>query len=182
MDEQTRLQHSEVCIRRTGNLREQQNKSNQSNKKTARNAVWFSVLSSYHTKRQDHLKMKLLPSKVNSPGFYLQFRNTADLPVSQVTVRGGSGSGEVVSLLAQMVNNLPTMQDTWVWSLGQEDPLEKEISTHSSILAWKIPWTEEPWGREESDTTEWLTLSLSLVKAQGVSTCGRKWTLLPFQA
>ena len=38
------------------------------------------------------------------------------------------------------------MQDTWVQSLGQEDPLEKEMATHSSILAWKIPWTEEPGG------------------------------------
>ena len=43
-----------------------------------------------------------------------------------------------------MVNNLPATQETWVWSLGQEDPLEKEMATHSSILALKIPWTEEP--------------------------------------
>ena len=58
-----------------------------------------------------------------------------------------------------MVKRLPTMQETWVQSLGQEDLLEKEMATHSSILAWKIPWTEEPgglhpWGRKESDTTE----------------------------
>ena len=45
-----------------------------------------------------------------------------------------------------MVKNLPTMQETWVHFLGQEDPLEKEITTHSSILAWRIPWTEEPGG------------------------------------
>ena len=43
-----------------------------------------------------------------------------------------------------MVKNLPAMQETWVRSLGQEDPLEKEMATHSSILAWRIPWTEEP--------------------------------------
>ena len=43
-----------------------------------------------------------------------------------------------------MVKNLPAMQDTWVQSLGWEDPLEKEMATHSSILAWRIPWTEEP--------------------------------------
>ena len=43
-----------------------------------------------------------------------------------------------------MVKNLPSKQETWVQSLGQEDPLEKEIATHSSILAWEIPWTEEP--------------------------------------
>ena len=53
------------------------------------------------------------------------------------------------SLVAQTVKNPPTMQETWVQSLGQEDPLEEEMATHSSILAWRIPWTEEP-GRLES--------------------------------
>ena len=48
------------------------------------------------------------------------------------------------SLVAQMVKNMPAMQDTRVQSLCREDPLEKEIATHSSILAWRIPWTEEP--------------------------------------
>ena len=43
-----------------------------------------------------------------------------------------------------MVKNLPAMQETWVPSLGQEDPLEKEMATHSSILSWRIPWKEEP--------------------------------------
>ena len=43
-----------------------------------------------------------------------------------------------------MMKNLPAMQENWVQSLGQEDPLEKEMATHSSILAWRIPWTEEP--------------------------------------
>ena len=61
-----------------------------------------------------------------------------------------------------MVKCLPTVRETWVRSLGQEDPLEKEMATHSSTLAWKIPWTEEhsrllrPWGRKELDTTERL--------------------------
>ena len=50
------------------------------------------------------------------------------------------------SLVAQMVKNLPVMQETWVQSLGQKDPLEKGMATHSSILAWRIPWTEEPGG------------------------------------
>ena len=48
------------------------------------------------------------------------------------------------SLVAQRVKRLPTMHEPWVQSLGQEDPLEKEMATHSSILAWKIPWAEEP--------------------------------------
>ena len=58
-----------------------------------------------------------------------------------------------------MVKNLPAMQETRVQSLGQEDPLEKEMATHSSILAWEISWTEEPGGpiihgvAKESDTT-----------------------------
>ena len=49
-----------------------------------------------------------------------------------------------VSQVAQTVKHLPAMQETWVQSLGQEDPLEKEMATHSSVLAWKIPWMEEP--------------------------------------
>ena len=59
-----------------------------------------------------------------------------------------------------MVRNLPAMWETRVGSLGWEDPLEKGMATHSSILAWRIPWTEQhgelynPWGPKESDTTE----------------------------
>ena len=65
------------------------------------------------------------------------------------------------SLVAQLVKNLPTMQETWVRSLGQEDPLEKGRATHSGILAWKTPWTEEPGGlqsigHKELDTTKRL--------------------------
>ena len=51
--------------------------------------------------------------------------------------------------MAQTVKRLPTMQETWVRSLGQEGPLEKEMAIHSNTLAWKIPWTEEP-GRLQS--------------------------------
>ena len=50
------------------------------------------------------------------------------------------------SLVAQSIKNLPVVQETQVQSVGWEDPLEKEMATHSSILAWKIPWTEEPGG------------------------------------
>ena len=67
------------------------------------------------------------------------------------------------SLVAQTVKSLPAIQETWVWSLGWKDPLEKEMSIYSSILAWRIPWTEEPgrlWGCKESDMTEQLILSL----------------------
>ena len=62
------------------------------------------------------------------------------------------------SLTAQLVKNLPVMQETQFQFLGQEDPLEKETVTHSSILAWRIPWTEDPrrlqsTGSQELDTT-----------------------------
>ena len=67
------------------------------------------------------------------------------------------------SLVAQTVKNLPAMLDTLFWFLGWVDPLEKEMATHSSILDWRIPWSEEPggqspWGHKESNMTEWLTL------------------------
>ena len=55
----------------------------------------------------------------------------------------------MASLVTQMLKHLPAMQETWVRSLGWEDPLEKEMATHSSILAWKIPWMEKP-GRLQS--------------------------------
>ena len=67
------------------------------------------------------------------------------------------------TLVVQKVKRLPAMQETWIQSLDQEDPLEKEMATPSSTLAWEIPWTEEPgratyspWGHRESDTTEQL--------------------------
>ena len=68
---------------------------------------------------------------------------------------------KVASLVTQTVKNLPAMQKTQVQSLDWADPLEKEMATHSSILAWRIPWTEElgglqSMGRKESDTTERL--------------------------
>ena len=57
-------------------------------------------------------------------------------------ISGKCSSAYRACLVAQMVKNLPAMQETWVWSLGQEDPLEKGMVTHSSILAWRIPWTD----------------------------------------
>ena len=66
-----------------------------------------------------------------------------------------------------VLKNPPAKQEMQVWSLGWEVHLEKEMATHSSILAWEIPWTEEsgglysPWGRQESDTSEWPNSSSS---------------------
>ena len=63
--------------------------------------------------------------------------------------------------MAQTINNLPAMQMTLVWSLGWEDPLEKEMATHSSILAWKIPWAEETGELQSMEsqrvTQNWVT-------------------------
>ena len=61
--------------------------------------------------------------------------------------------------VAHMVKNLPAVQEPWVWSLGWEDPLEKGMATHSSILAWRVPRTEglvgySPWGHRESEMTQ----------------------------
>ena len=79
--------------------------------------------------------------------------------------------------MAQMVKNLPAIQDIQVWSLGQEDPLEKEMATHSSILAWTIPWTEESGGlgskgskrvRHVWATNTYTFLFISLQNAIGI--------------
>ena len=62
------------------------------------------------------------------------------------------------SMVVQMVKNLPATQETWVRSLVGEDPLEKGLATHSSILAWRIPWREDP-GRLQSQRVRYETLS-----------------------
>ena len=74
-----------------------------------------------------------------------------------------------------MVKNPPAMWETWVQSLSWEDPLEKGTATHTSILAWRIPWTEEPgrlyspWGHEELDMTDHKNNSIHI--------CGASWRL-----
>ena len=77
--------------------------------------------------------------------------------------------------MAQTVKNLHVMQETWVPSLGQEDPLEKEMATHSSIFAWRIPWTEEPgglWSIELQSQTPLKQLSLQVHIGDKVSITG----------
>ena len=74
--------------------------------------------------------------------YFLKFTLNWRITALQVYVGVCCMSG--ASLIAQLVNHLPAMQETWVQFLGWEDPLEKEMATQSSILAWKIPWTEEP--------------------------------------
>ena len=73
------------------------------------------------------------------------------------------------SLVAQLVENPPAMQETWVWSLDWEDPLQKGEVTHSNTLAWRIPWpVYSPWGRKESDTTEQPALLRYYSNTQGL--------------
>ena len=69
------------------------------------------------------------------------FSLSPELMITQQTTQSKLSTRDYrLSLVAQTVKCLPTMRETWVWSLGQEDPLEKEMATHSSNLAWKIPW------------------------------------------
>ena len=72
------------------------------------------------------------------------------------------------SLVAQRVKHLPVMRKTQVGSLGQEDPLEKEMATHSSILAWRIPWTEEPCGLQSmgSQSEAWCAVIHGVAKSR----------------
>ena len=97
--------------------------------------------------------------------------DTVSVPGSERSPGEGTGYPLLYSWfspVAQTVKNLPAMQETWVQSLGQEDPLKEGMATHSSILAWRIPWTEEPgratvhWGCKESDPTERLSAALLL--------------------
>ena len=67
--------------------------------------------------------------------------------------------------MVQRVKNLPAIQDIWLQSLGHEHPLEKEMATHSSILAWRIPWTEEP-GRLQSIESQRVRMTKQLTHIQ----------------
>ena len=83
------------------------------------------------------------------------------------------------SLVAQMVKNLPAMQETRVQSLDQEGPLEKEVAPHSSVLAWRIPWTEEPGGPQsmvlQRVGLDWATNTLALQPLSNAGVKNRAW-------
>ena len=89
---------------------------------------------------------KVFTSICNFPQHFLDTLKTDQLKIPRNLT---TSFGKRTSLVAQTVKLLPTMWETWVRSLGREDPLEKEMATRSSTLAWKIPWTEEP-GRLQS--------------------------------
>ena len=75
------------------------------------------------------------------------------------------GVFHLASLVAQLVRNLPAMQETWVRSLGWDDPLEKGKATHSSILAWRIPWTVESMG-SQGGRQDWATFAFTFMWLQ----------------
>ena len=96
-------------------------------------------------------------------GHILYFYKVQKKKLKKLSKRLLSESNTRASLVAQLVKNLPAMRETWVWSLGGKDPLEKGAAIHSNILAWRIPWIEgqvdySPWGPKELDTTERLSL------------------------
>ena len=70
--------------------------------------------------------------------------------------------------MAPTVKNPPAMQETWVRFLSQKDPMEKEMATHSSILAWRIPWTEEPGGLRSTESQSLTRLRLNTQSKQGL--------------
>ena len=91
--------------------------------------------------------------------FLVSTHPTQDIVLLWILKGMCGGGNEGASMVAQMVKNPPAIQETWVRSLGWEDPPEQGKATHSSILAWGIPWAEEPggyssWGYKESNVTE----------------------------
>ena len=91
--------------------------------------------------------------------FKKQFSPGSLLPqLMQKIYKVKTASFNWVSFVAQLVKNSPAMRETWVWSLGWEDPLEKEKATHSSILAWRIPWTIQSMGSQKA-RHNWATFT-----------------------
>ena len=82
----------------------------------------------------------------NPPANIGDISEVGSIPGSGRSPGEGNGYPLQASLVAQAVKNLPTMQETWVQLLGRKDSLEKGMATHSSILAWRVPWKEEPHG------------------------------------
>ena len=99
--------------------------------------MWYALIS---TLTNDHVnsnhQVKLVPDWLH----YLVYSN-----LQLIRIFWGDYSKIGTSLVAQILKNLPAMQETWVRSLSRENPLGKEMTTHSSILAWRIPWTKGAW-------------------------------------
>ena len=117
---------------------------------------WLYVhIHCYHTRALNRFIHTCLYNSWGFPGFSVGNKSTCNAGDPVLIPGSGRSLGEGLghplqdswaSPVAQMVKNLPAMWETWVWSLGWEDPLEEGMATHSSILAWRIPCTEEPGG------------------------------------
>ena len=119
----------------------------------------------------------------NWPGWY-HFRYKGDFCTYIIYYSNLIVPQTRASFIAQWVKNLPALQETWVWFLGQEDPPEKEMTIHSSILAWKISWTEEP-GRLQSLGSQRVRHNLAIKQLEWVaisfsrgSSWPRGWSLV----
>ena len=111
---------------------------------------------------KEELKCLLMKAKVESEKVGLKLNIQKIMASSLITSWQTDGvtvetvtdfiflGSKITASVAQRLKRLPAMRETWVWSLGREDPLEKEMATHSSILAWRIPWAEEPGGLQST--------------------------------
>ena len=116
----------------------------------------ISLILAYVYSHETIIKVKIINVFISSKNFLVLFWSSSHLHLP--TSRQSLSVTRVcvaknlcliffwASLVAQIVKNLPEMRETWIWSLDWEDPLEEGKATHSSILAWRIPWTEEPGG------------------------------------
>ena len=107
------------------------------------------------------------PSWTTVPRYLVQhYPVSKRISLDKIYTYTGGLLSKMDSLVAQMVKNPPAMQDIWVQSLGQEDPLEKGMATYYSVLAWRIPWTEEPGGLESMGSQrswhDWVTNTFTL--------------------
>ena len=115
----------------------------------------ISLILAYVYSHETIIKVKIINVFISSKNFLVLFWSSShlhlptsrqSLSVTRVCVAKNLCLIFWASLVAQIVKNLPEMRETWIWSLDWEDPLEEGKATHSSILAWRIPWTEEPGG------------------------------------
>ena len=149
----------------------------------------FCVEPSFHSRKKSHLGLMYNPFR-GFPGSSAGRESACKAGDPCLIPGSGSFPGEGigyplqyswVSLVAQLVKNLPAMWEACVWSLGWEDPLEESMATHSSILAWRIPWTEEPGGIQSMGLQrvrhDWVTKHIIILICFWISVLVFYWGL-----